>query len=161
MFGPAGQLKAETAAWRCFSPFAAMVTTRLLAVLLLLALGMPNTVPTLLLLLPCMLLPTLGRLSAVRGCWEEKARLRVGNRILLPIICEAIVLLWCCCLAVSVLRRQSPHAVASAVFDGFTHPDAIAGAANWENWKPQPKPREVFAFDSNFWPVLGVYLPVS
>lgn len=77
-------------------PFAAIVTTRLFAVLLLLALGMPNDEPTLLKLLPCMLLlPTLGRLMAVRGCCvdERKAGLRVGNRTLLPINCEAILLL--------------------------------------------------------------------
>jgi hypothetical protein len=49
-----------------------------------------------------MLLPTLGRLTAVRGCCERKAGLRVGNRTLLPISCEAILR----CRASKVLRRQ-------------------------------------------------------
>jgi hypothetical protein len=116
VLGSAGQFKAAAAAWACLSPFAAIVTTRLLAVRLLL--GIPNKVFTLLLLLlPCMLLPTLGRLTAARDCWEEKASLRVGNRTLLPIIWEAM-LRFCgaAAHAVSVLRRQSPHASVPAVF---------------------------------------------
>jgi hypothetical protein len=50
-----------------------------------------------------MLLPTLGLLTAVRGCCDQKAGLRVGNRTLLPITCEAIV----GCRARKVLRRQA------------------------------------------------------
>lgn len=159
--GPAGQLKAGTAAWRCFLPFAAIVTTRLLAVLLLLALGMPKTVPTLLLLLPCMLLPTLGRLTAVRGCWEEKARLRVGNRTLLPSICEAIVLsvvllllLSLCCGGKAL--TDCPQLSLITLHTQLRLPERPIGRTESHS---QNRVR-VFAFDPTFPVYGGTYIPL-